>query len=606
MSLRIAVLVKQVPRFEDMSLGSDGRLRRDQTELEMNPYCRRAVGKGVELAQQTGGTCTVFTMGPPAAEDVLREAVAWGADRGVLITDPAFAGSDTLATAHTLAAALRRSSPFDLVLTGRNSVDADTGQVGAELAELLDLPMLAGVKTLEIIEAGTALRARCEHDDGWLEAEADLPVVVSCAERLCEPAKVDPVGRAAVSADRLTVVDAADLGPGPWGAAASPTRVGDVRTLEVQRAQRVLEGPLDQQIAEAVRMLIDDGVLGHDPVEGTAFDPDDIEDVPDGWARGPLAIGVVLEPERAQAARALLGEAAALAVSIGGRVVALSASPELDLTLLGSWGADHVVRLDGSRIEEDVARAISGWCDLHGAWAVLASGTMWGREVASRIAGRLGVGLTGDAVDLTVEAGRLVGWKPAFGGQLVAAITTSSPVQMVTVRPGVLARRSPRAGDPPTHEQLETTTTGRIRHLDQGRDDELDALAQAQIVVGVGRGVDPDDYGELGALVAVLGAELAATRKVTDNGWLPRSRQVGITGRSLSPKLYVALGVSGKFNHMSGVRAAGQILAVNPDRDAPVFGTCDIGLVADWRDVVPALVAEIAGLTEAGPTPVHR
>ena len=537
MSLRIAVLVKQVPRFEDMSLGSDGRLRRDQTELEMNPYCRRAVGKGVELAQQTGGTCTVFTMGPPAAEDVLREAVAWGADRGVLITDPAFAGSDTLATAHTLAAALRRSSPFDLVLTGRNSVDADTGQVGAELAELLDLPMLAGVKTLEIIEAGTALRARCEHDDGWLEAEADLPVVVSCAERLCEPAKVDPVGRAAVSADRLTVVDAADLGPGPWGAAASPTRVGDVRTLEVQRAQRVLEGPLDQQIAEAVRMLIDDGVLGHDPVEGTAFDPDDIEDVPDGWARGPLAIGVVLEPERAQAARALLGEAAALAVSIGGRVVALSASPELDLT---------------------------------------------------------------------VEAGRLVGWKPAFGGQLVAAITTSSPVQMVTVRPGVLARRSPRAGDPPTHEQLETTTTGRIRHLDQGRDDELDALAQAQIVVGVGRGVDPDDYGELGALVAVLGAELAATRKVTDNGWLPRSRQVGITGRSLSPKLYVALGVSGKFNHMSGVRAAGQILAVNPDRDAPVFGTCDIGLVADWRDVVPALVAEIAGLTGAGPTPVHR
>ena len=603
MSLRIAVLVKQVPRFEDMALGPDGRLRRDGAELEMNPYCRRAVSKGVELAQQTGGTCTVFTMGPPAAEDVLREAVAWGADHGVLVTDPAFAGADTLATAHALAAALRWSGPFDLVLTGRNSVDADTGQVGAELAELLDLPMLAGVKTLEIAEGGATARAHCEHDDGWLEAEADLPLVVSCAERLCEPAKVDPPGRAAVPADRLTVVHADDLGPGPWGAAASPTRVGDIRTLEVHRAGRVLEGPLREQVAEAVRLLTDDGALGRDPRQGTAFDPDDIEVVADGWARGLLVIGVVLEPERARASRSLLGAAASLAATLGGRVVALSASPELDLALLGTWGADHVVCLHGTQIEEDVARAIAGWCDRNGAWAVLASGTMWGREVASRIAARLGAGLTGDAVDLTIEAGRLVGWKPAFGGRLVAAITATSPVQMVTVRPGVLTQRSPRAGALPTQEQLAATTTGRIRHLDRGRDDELDALAQAQVVVGVGRGVDPDAYHELDPLVGVLGAELAATRKVTDNGWLPRSRQIGITGRSVSPKLYVALGVSGKFNHLSGVRAAGQILAVNLDRTAPVFDGCDIGLVADWREVVPLLVAEITG---ANPTPVHR
>ena len=97
--MRVAVLVKQVPRVEEMELLPDGRLNREGVELEMNAYCRRAVSKGVEIARESGGTCTVFTLGPPGAEDTLREAVAWGADEAVLVTDQAFAGSDTLATA---------------------------------------------------------------------------------------------------------------------------------------------------------------------------------------------------------------------------------------------------------------------------------------------------------------------------------------------------------------------------------------------------------------------------------------------------------------------------------------------------------------------------
>src|SRR5436190_12522145 len=144
--VRIAVLVKQVPKFEEMELGPDGRLRRDGIGLEMNPYCRRAVSKAVELAAARDGShVSVFTLGPPAAEDALREAIAWGLARGVdiegvLITDTAFAGSDSLITASALACALAHEGAFDLVLAGRNSVDADTGQVGPELAELLDLP----------------------------------------------------------------------------------------------------------------------------------------------------------------------------------------------------------------------------------------------------------------------------------------------------------------------------------------------------------------------------------------------------------------------------------------------------------------------------------
>jgi electron transfer flavoprotein alpha subunit len=126
-----------------------------------------------------------------------------------------------------------------------------------------------------------------------------------------------------------------------------------------------------------------------------------------------------------------------------------------------------------------------------------------------------------------------------------------------------------------------------------GRDDELDDLATATTVVGVGAGVDPAEYDQLAALVAVLGAEVAATRKVTDHGWQPRSRQIGLTGRSLMPRLYVAVGLSGKFNHLIGVRGAGMILAVNNDPAAKVFAAADIGIVGDWHEVVPLLAEAI-------------
>jgi electron transfer flavoprotein alpha subunit len=130
---------------------------------------------------------------------------------------------------------------------------------------------------------------------------------------------------------------------------------------------------------------------------------------------------------------------------------------------------------------------------------------------------------------------------------------------------------------------------GRVRVLSRRRDDDVEVLARSDVVIGVGTGVRPDEYSVLSPLAAMLGAELAATRKVTDKGWAPRARQVGITGRSIGPRLYVALGLSGKFNHMVGVRAAGTVLAVNADPEAPVFSHADVGLVADWRDVVPLL-----------------
>src|SRR3954447_14208525 len=259
MSLRIAALVKQIPAFESMTLGPDGRLVRAGLELEMSAYCRRAVAQAVATAAEHDGTVTVLTLGPPSAEDTLREAIAWGTDRGVdthgvLVSDPAFAGSDTLATARALAATLGDLGGFDLVLAGRNSVDADTGQVGPELAELLGLPFVTGARHLTLTDP--SLAGRSEHDEGGTQVQVSLPAVVSTAERLIDPCKVDPVGRAAVPADRISVVRAAELGPGPWGAAASPTSVGETRLVESSRLGRHHAGlPVPEQIPRAVSLL---------------------------------------------------------------------------------------------------------------------------------------------------------------------------------------------------------------------------------------------------------------------------------------------------------------------------------------------------------------
>jgi Electron transfer flavoprotein, alpha subunit len=585
MTLRIAALVKQIPAFEEMTLGSDGRLVREGLELEMSAYCRRAVAQAVALAAEHDGTVTVITLGPPAAEDCLREAIAWGLDRnvdidGILVTDRRCAGSDTLATARALAAALESDGPFDLVLVGRNSVDADTGQVGPELAELIHLPFVTGARHLTLTDG--VLDIRAEHDDGWAQLRVALPAVVSTAERLIDPCKVEPDGRGAVAAERISTMTADDLGPGPWGEAASPTTVGETRHVGSARlGRRTPDGPLDEQIAAAVALLVERGAL--DPSHDADLDHGDVLGVADMEAP---EIGVIVEPDRPRLTRELLGAAR----DLGASPVALTTEP-LDVDKLGAWGADTVIQLDGLTLanEEDTAAGIATWALALDPWAILAPSTAWGREVAARVAAALGTGLTGDAVELAIHGGDLVAWKPAFGGQIVAAIRCTVRPQMATVRAGVLPRRTPRVHTPPV-TVLPVEARSRVEILARTRDDDLDTLADAHAVVGVGQGVDPSDYPTLDQLLATLGAQLAATRKVTDQGWLPRARQLGITGRTIAPRLYVSIGANGKFNHMIGVRTAGTILAINTDPNALVFDAADIGIIGDYRAVVPKLV----------------
>ncbi len=630
--LRVLALAKQIPVVEDMQLGIDGRLVRQGLDLHMNDYCRRGVSKGLEIAQASGGTLSVLTLGPPSAETVCREAIAFGADQGFHVSDPAFAGSDTLATAKAVGAAVRLLGPFDLILCGRNSVDADTGQVPPQLAQILDLPFACGVRKLSLM--GEHLSLLLEHDDEWVEVEMEMPCVLSCAERLCDPCKIkDPVVWAGVDAERIEHLAAADLGDGPWGAAASPTWVGEVRSIQVDRRREVLRGSLSEQVDQAVAVLTERGALpaaspaAEDSASGGTL-PGSETQASEGTRRSGGADGatppsaaahledpkapvvaVLAEPGRERGTKELLGAAAELASALGGRVTALGEPSALEEDL-GRWGADAAVRIispetpsgphaNGSPAsptrlpEEDVARAALEWAEAEKPWAILALGTAWGREVASRLAAELDAGLTGDAVGLRCVDGRLVADKPAFGGRLVAAIGCTSDVQMATVRPGVFQLPQPRQSAKPPVIEIKATPRGRVRATERRRDDDSSLLTRAQVVIGVGKGVDTADYALLNSAASRIGAELCATRKVTDVAAMPRARQVGITGHTIAPRLYIAVGISGRFNHTVGVRSSGSIVAVNTDPDAEIFDWCDLGFVGDWRDVFDTLIPRL-------------
>ena len=609
--LRVAILVKQVPMAESLQLGPDGRLERDQSPLEMNPYCRRAVTKGVELAQLTGGRSTVFTLGPPSAEDVLREAIAGGVDYGVHLCDPAFAGSDTLATSRALSAALQKCGPFDLVLVGRNSIDGDTGQVGPQLAQLCDLAFAAGVRSLDLRDR--TLRLRLEHEDGDQELETDLPALLSVAERLCSPCKVDVPGREAVDSGLIRRLRASDLGPGPWGYDGSPTRVGSLRVMNHARLGRRLSGSPQEQTELAVRLLVERGALTNGATATGSPSAREVSGLSAPSTHPEKVVAVVLEGDRPKVNVEMLSAAGVIADELHGQVFAFQsgqarnllppsdsddggASTHTSADVLASFGIDELRIVEGVSAPEDLSRLLVDWAAISRPWAILSPSTDFGREIAARTAAALSAGLVGDAIALDIVDGELVAAKPAFSGGLIAEITCLSDIRMATVRPGVLPIKVNRTGN----GRVGIDSVDPVRRVRPGlyeKNDDVEVLARAQVVIGVGAGLEPADYQRLSALAQLLGAEMAATRKVTDKGWAPRSRQIGVTGRSVAPRLYIAIAVSGKFNHMVGVRAAETVLAINSDPDAPIFQHADVGLVGEWQTIVPMLQDAIQNLS---------
>src|SRR5438552_970444 len=252
--MRIVVCVKWVPALGSLRFDPETRrLVREGVPGEVSSFDLRALGAAVALRAAHGGEVVALTMGPPGARDGLVECLALGADRALHLVDAVLAGSDTLATARALAAALEREAP-DLVLFGRASTDAETGQVGPEAAELLGLPQVTAVRRLTLDPAARTFVAERETDEGFETVTGPLPAVVTAAEDLAEERFPSKAERRAAAAKPIATLAAADVGldARDVGAAGSPTRVAGIERVEVARRGEVLTADSPEALVEAL------------------------------------------------------------------------------------------------------------------------------------------------------------------------------------------------------------------------------------------------------------------------------------------------------------------------------------------------------------------
>jgi electron transfer flavoprotein alpha subunit len=595
--MRQLVFIKQVPEVAEMRFDpASKRIIREGIPTAVNPFDRRALTEAIRLRTTHGGTVVAVTMGPLQAREALVEALAVGADRGVHLLDPAFAGADTLATARTLAAAATRLG-YDLIWCGKYSVDADTGQVGPELAELLDLPQATGVFRLTVEQR--QFEATRETDEGHEVLAGALPVVLTASERLNKPLKADPAGTEAARGKPVAVWTAGDLGlaPAVTGAAGSPTWVARIETMAVERASRRLDGTA-AEVARALVTALQQRRL---------FEPraaSDRQGVRPAHVTGPAlwAVSEASGDELRAISLELLGGAAGVAGALGGHTVAVVLGEEQGrhARTLARYGADQILLLEGPGLDqysaEAWASALTEAIERRRPWAVLFPATADGRDYAPRVAARLGLGLTGDAIGLQLDdSGRLVQLKPSFGGNVVASVLTRTDPQLGTVRPGMLTPVDRSPGREAMLDRLAVTPhRARLRRLEVRRDAAAasHALDHPEVVVTVGTGVGgPENLAIVHDLAHELEAAVGATRKVADLGWLPRQQQVGLTGRSVKPRLYIAVGVGGSFNHLIGMLRSEVVVAINRDPEAAMCKVADYALVGDLHQLVPALTA---------------
>jgi len=421
----------------------------------------------------------LLSMGPPQTAELLTRLTRLGAKRAILLSDPAFAGADTLATARTLSLAIRRLKP-ELILCGRQTLIGDTAQTGPMLSYFAGTSLITNVMSIDSVGE----RVSCTTRDGVRTAE--LPALLT-VERICTlrfPSIFSKAGE-------VEILDAAQLGadPAQCGLVGSPTRV--IRTYENQSGRRRCSFIRPQELADVIARVRAE----HAP--------------PAGRPKSEVRLSRVFV--------------------IGEEPLAFAASVSDDITV--------VPRTD----EETIAALIAAQRPN----AVLWPSDAWSKACAARVSARLGLGLCADCTALETDGEQLIMIRPALSGSIIARIVSRTVPAMATVRT---------------------------------------AQKSGEIIVAAGFGVR-DQLDAVRRFAASLGAEFAASRKLVDSGLLPYGMQIGLTGRSVSPPLYIAVGISGAVHHTVGMERAGTVIAVNPDRGAPIFNYADYGIIADFTEL---------------------
>lgn len=653
-ALHAVVCLKQVPDTTEVKIDpATGTLVRAGVPSIANPYDVHALEEALRLKERFGGRVTVISMGPPQAAAALKKAISYGADEAILLTDRAFAGSDTLATSYVLAAAIRKvatGEPVDIVLCGKMAIDGDTGQVGPGVATRLGFKQLTYVIRIDSIDFQEGTVGVWRAVEGGRElVRTRLPALLTVSDEINDVryATLPDMTRAVRHGPVIWTRADLDVEDGRCGLKGSPTSVVRTFTPEVRLKRNTeyisSDGGAEAQAEALVARLAGRGLLAgrnhSGPTGGSR--PEEVsaqpgraaaegESPPETGAPAPgegeraagdeVAVGggifVFVEQREGRAAPVsweLVGEAVRLARELGAEVGAVVLGQGVRALAEESftYGADVTYLVDHPVLKEyrtaPYARAAVELVRKHRPQIFLLGATAQGRDLASTVATSLETGLTADCTGLEIDPDTklLRQTRPAFGGNVMATILcrTRRP-QMATVRPRVMPmppRDASRRGRL-VEERIdldEESIAARVMQF-VPRAGDTRSLAEAEVIVSGGRGVGgPQGFTVLKELADALGGAVGASRGAVAAGWISQEHQVGQTGQTVRPRLYIACGISGAIQHLAGMQGSEVVVAINKDPHAPIFQIADYGIVGDLFEVVPALARVVRSAARA-------
>jgi electron transfer flavoprotein alpha subunit len=635
--LHVVVCVKHVPdatdiRFDPITLN----LIREGVPSIVNPFCLNAIEEAVRLKEKLGANLTAVSMGPLQAQEGLREALAMGVDKAIMVSDREMAGADTLATSYTLyrsIATIAEKNPFDLILSGKVAIDGETGQVPPGLAVRFNIPIISNVTKIEKIDPEyKILVAKHRFDDGIETVKAKLPAVLTITEETNKPRKFTIDGMLKAERTQIEVwnKDTIKAEPNLLGLKGSPTIVKKVFPPPGRKQGEIFDGTNSPQQAAKwlVQKLTEVHAFGSS-LEGPSKAEPEVSRgngaVPRETASneryGEVWVFVEhLHGKPAQVPWELLGEGKRLAKIYGTKLGALVIGNKVDHLAKEAFvhGADKVYIVDDERLEDyrtqPYAVATEQAVRKFRPEALLVGGTIRGRDLAGSAATFLETGLIADCtgLDVDIETGTFLGTRPDYGGNLMSTIIC--PKQrptMASVRPRVMKSLPPdKSGggeivnveanlnpDDVNTEVLEFVPIERVGIR----------LEDAQVIVSGGRGLGSGkNFSLIEELASVLHAQVGASRAAVRAGWIGPEHQVGQTGLTVRPRIYIAVGISGAIQHIVGIMNVDYIVAINRDPQAPIFKMANFGVVGDLFKVVPELITELKRASLAELTPWQK
>jgi len=305
----------------------------------------------------------------------------------------------------------------------------------------------------------------------------------------------------------------------------------------------------------------------------------------------------------------VVSEGRRLADQLGTTVVAMAFGSGINNVgeILGHYGADKVIVADSEIFKnysaEGYVATIVEAVKTADPGIILLPASALGKDLAPRIAAKLDVGLATDCIELSLEDGKLQAVRPMYAGKVISTFKFNSSPQMATMRPNIFAASEPDTSKSCEIEKAEVTISDTdlkavVTELIASEGGKLD-VSEADVIVSGGRGMKgPENFAMLEELADLLNGAVGASRSAVDSDWRPHSDQVGQTGKTVSPNLYIACGISGAIQHLAGMSSSKCIVAINKDPDAPIFQKADYGIVGDLFDVVPVLTEELKKIVE--------